>query len=62
MYGQELAVLLASLSMFGTFSVLLGGSVEFGRRTFYIGSLRIKLILVCIDGRAKMSLALSEPN
>lgn len=29
MYGQELAVLLASPSMFGTFSVLLGGSVEF---------------------------------
>ena len=60
-FGRALVVLLTKPSMFGKFLVhVLEVMRRFEQRSFYIGALRVKLILTLIEF-AKMSLTLNKP-
>jgi hypothetical protein len=45
--GLELVDLDKKISCSASFRCMLEGGVEFERRTFYIGSLRVELVLAC---------------
>ena len=61
-FGGELVVLFIKPSMFGKFfNACLKVMWRFEQWTFYIDSLRVKLVLAPIEF-AKMSLTLNEPT